>query len=595
VPKLVLKREQIENEAFAEALFNAVEHSGKASYQAVLGKLIARHPDLKTNIDYLSELVKKVVGNTNSLAIDEQRIKLDQYRGYLSSKEPFKKADKKGLPEIPNRPPIVVTRFAPNPDGPLHLGNLRAAVLSYEYAKMYSGKFILRFEDTDPKTKPPLPRAYEWIKQDLSWLGLQWDELYIQSDRLEIYYKHAKKLIELGQAYTCECSQDDFKKYKEKGVNCPHRDQATSLKTFEEMISGKRMEGTVVLRLKSNMTHPNPALRDPALMRIIDTVRNPHPRIGSKYTVFPLYNFSAAVDDALMGVTLILRGKEHSANSLVQLDIQQKLGFNTPVSIQYGRLNLEGYILSKSKIRNALSLKEFSGEWFKENDGWDDPRLGTVMALRRRGFDPKALVELMIEVGPKPTEASISWDNLAVLNRRLVEPVAERYFAVFDPVPLTVSGVSNEKISEANIPVHPSKPELGLRKVSVPVVNNTVMLSISRSDYNSLSQGSLFRLMDLFNVKIVLKEKDRLEASYISKSIDGVKGSKPQIIQWVHNSESVPITMFKPKEMELYILKGLAERSLIRKSSGSVVQLVRVGYVRLDSVGESITAIFTHD
>jgi glutamyl-tRNA synthetase len=593
--KLASGLEELENEAFAEALFNAVEHDGKASYQAVLGKLIARHPGLKTNINYLSELVGRAVENTNSLSIKEQQIKLDLYRVYLPIKEARRKVDKKSLPEIPNRPPVVVTRFAPNPDGPLHLGNLRAAVLSYEYAKMYSGKFILRFEDTDPKTKPPLLRAYDWIKEDLSWLGLRWDEVYIQSDRLEIYYEYARKLIELGKAYACECTQDAFKAYKEKRTGCPHRAGGHSSEIFDEMVSGKRKEGTAVLRLKSDMSHPNPALRDPALMRIIDTIRNPHPRVGSKYTVFPLYNFSAAIDDALMGVTLILRGKEHSANSLVQLDIQRKLGFSVPVSIQYGRLNLEGYILSKSRIRNALSSKDFSGEWFKENDGWDDPRLGTVMALRRRGFSPKALVELMIEVGPKPTEASISWDNLAVLNRRLVEPVAERYFAVFDPVTLMISGIADKGLSEATIPVHPSRPELGVRKLDVPVLGDKVTLSVSRLDYDSLIEGSLFRLMDLFNAQVVSKNKDSLEAVYVSKSINEIKSEKLQIIQWVHRTVAVPIRMFKPKVMELCSLWGLAEKALAQKNSGSVVQLVRVGYVRLDSGGEPITVIFTHD
>lgn len=582
----------LDYEIYAETLFNAIEHNGKASTQAVLGKILAKHQELRSKVKEILKIVEQFTIKVNSLSYEEQKIELEKYKSYLSIKQ--KPQEEKDLPDIPNRPERVVTRFAPNPDGPLHIGNLRAAVLSYKYAKKYGGKFILRFEDTDPKIKPPLLKAYDWIQEDLKWLGLEWDELYIQSDRLELYYEYARRLIANDDAYVCECTQEVFKNYKNSGLACPHRDRKDSLVLFEKMIAGNIEEGKAVLRLKTSMHESNPALRDPPLMRVIDTRKNPHPRIGSKYYVFPLYNFSAALDDSLMGVTLIFRGKEHLTNSLIQTEIQKKLGLSTPFSIQYGRLKLEGYILSKSKIRSTILSGQLI-DFPSFCDGWDDPRLATLMALRRRGFQPKALIDLIIDVGFKPSEATISWDNLATLNRRVVEPKANRLFLTLDPVKLVVRNVPKELSEIVELPLHPSYPAMGFRKIKLKIIENTIDVYISGSDALSLKPGDKLRLMELFNIKIFGKDHEKLIADYESKSIEELGGQRVPIFQWVPANDSVRATLFIANGMNLYVKKGFIESSVRLIEKGSVVQLVRIGYARLDELSEEANLIFTHD
>jgi len=204
----------------------------------------------------------------------------------------------------------VVLRFAPNPSGPLHIGHARAAILNQEYVNRYGGKLILRVEDTDPRRVDP--DAYQMIPEDLKWLGVQWQEEYIQSDRIEIYHEYARKLIELGEAYMCTCPGEEFKKLKDASQPCSCRDMSVedNLERWEGM--PEMAEGTAVLRVKTDLEHKNPAIRDWVAMRIVDAE---HPRIGTKFRVYPMMNFAVAVDDHLLGVTHVLRGKDHLANS----------------------------------------------------------------------------------------------------------------------------------------------------------------------------------------------------------------------------------------------------------------------------------------
>jgi glutamyl-tRNA synthetase len=581
--------ETVDELIFYEALKNAAEHGGKASPQAVMGKVIARNPLLKGDVRALMPRIFATVARVNGMSSGEQEKELARLSSL--SEEPRPTAgDERGLPDLPERPEVVVTRFAPNPDGPLHVGNLRAAVLSHAYARKFGGKFILRFEDTDPKVKPPILKAYEWIKRDLDWLGIRFDEVYYQSDRLEIYYEYARKLLNRSAAYVCECGQDEFKRYRAEGVSCPHRARKDSQSAFERMVSGHFEEGGAVLRLVSSMTDPNPSLRDPPLLRIIDTEKHPHPRLGSKYILFPLYNFSAAVDDALMGVTLIFRGKEHLANSHVQAMIQTRLGFSPPFSIQYGRLKLEGYILSKSKIRSTLGSTSFTSPWPTLDDGWDDPRLATVMALKRRGFDPRALISLILEVGFKPSEATISWDNLAVLNRRLVEPKARRFFWVFDPIAIDVEGIPFES-KTVLLPVHPSNAGLGSRILEVKAHKGKAEFLVQRKDVVSATSGSIMRFMGLFNIELSF-EGDRVSARFVSEE----PVAKAPIIHWLQPQLAIPSTLYFAKGMDLAVMKGVAEANILDSKVGDVVQLVRLGYARIDFLAkDEVRLVFAHD
>jgi glutamyl-tRNA synthetase len=590
--------EDIKSEILAYTLKNAVEHQGKPLPQVVLGKIIANHPDLRSNVAELKDLIEETARYVANLPLEIQRKELLKFSAIVSGPKPREEPKQKLVPELPNRPPNVVTRFAPNPDGPIHIGNLRAAVLSYTYARIYNGKFILRLEDTDPKIKPPMLRAYDWIKEDLKWLGLNWDEFYIQSDRLDLYYEYAFKLTEKGDAYVCECPPDLFKSFKAMGKSCPHRSRSDSVSLLQKMISGGLEEGKAVLRLKTSMENPNPALRDPPLLRIINTNVTPHPRLGSKYKVFPLYNFSAAIDDSLMGVTLVLRGKEHMTNGLIQSEIQERLGLASPLTVEFGRLNLEGYILSKSKIKSSLRSNEFQSDWPSMNDGWDDPRLGTIMSLRRRGIQPQALVQLMLEIGAKPIEATISWDNLAAYNRRIIEPEAKRFFAVIRPKTLRVRGVPSDSVIKAKIKIHPSRPELGEREIIVPVADGSIQVLISSSDAEGLPKE--VRLMDLFNVVIEHSTEDGVEARFKSRDIQEAKLNKYPIIQWVPNSSFVGLEIYKADGLKLEKLIGAIERSVLTEPLGSIIQLIRIGYARIDGINSIanktlIRMVYTHD
>ncbi|BAA30798.1 glutamate--tRNA ligase [Pyrococcus horikoshii] len=567
----------VEKIALKHALINAIEHGGKANLKAVIGKVLGENPELRPRAKEIIPIINKVVEEVNSLARDEQLEKLkDIYPEYFEKKE--EKKEKKGLPLLPKAEKgKVVTRFAPNPDGAFHLGNARAAILSYEYAKMYGGKFILRFDDTDPKVKRPEPIFYKMIIEDLEWLGIKPDEIVYASDRLEIYYKYAEELIKMGKAYVCTCPPEKFRELRDKGIPCPHRDEPVEvqLERWKKMLNGEYKEGEAVVRIKTDLNHPNPAVRDWPALRIID---NPnHPRTGNKYRVWPLYNFASAIDDHELGVTHIFRGQEHAENETRQRYIYEYFGWEYPVTIHHGRLSIEGVVLSKSKTRKGIEEGKYLG--------WDDPRLGTIRALRRRGILPEAIKELIIEVGLKKSDATISWENLAAINRKLVDPIANRYFFVADPIPMEVEGAP-EFIAE--IPLHPDHPERGVRRLKFTPERPVY---VSKDDLNLLKPGNFVRLKDLFNVEI-LEVGDKIRARFYSFEYEIAKKNRWKMVHWV--TEGRPCEVIIPEGDELVVRKGLLEKDA-KVQVNEIVQFERFGFVRIDRIeGDKVIAIYAH-
>ncbi|HDD70230.1 MAG TPA: glutamate--tRNA ligase, partial [Candidatus Bathyarchaeota archaeon] len=267
------------------ALLNAIKHDGKAQLGPVIGKVIGEKPELKTKAKELSALVGQIISEVNSLPLNQQKSIIEEKWPEALMKE--KVEEEKRLPPLPNveKYPQVVTRFSPNPDCVLHLGSARAIILCYEYARMYKGKFILRFEDTDPKLKRPIPEFYNRIREDLAWLGCKPDEEYIQSDRISIYYEHAERLLKDGNAYVCTCQSELFKKriLASQPCNCRDLSSEEHMQRWRRMLNGGYKEGEAVLRVKTDLNHPNPAVRDWPALRIIDSEKYPHPRVGSKY------------------------------------------------------------------------------------------------------------------------------------------------------------------------------------------------------------------------------------------------------------------------------------------------------------------------
>ena len=562
------------------ALINAIQHGGKANPKAVIGKVLGSYPELRPKAREIVPLVNKIVEEVNSMSIEEQKTKLREIYPEFFEKKEEKHREKKGLPPLPKAEKgKVVTRFAPNPDGAFHLGNARAAILSHEYARMYDGKFILRFDDTDPKVKRPEPIFYEWIIEDLKWLGFKIDEIHYASDRLEIYYKYAKELIKMGKAYVCTCKPEEFRKLRDEGKACPHRDlpPEVQLEEWRKMLDGTYKEGEAVVRIKTDLNHPNPAVRDWPALRIID---NPdHPRTGDKYRVWPLYNFASAIDDHDLGVTHIFRGQEHAENETRQRYIYDYFGWEYPVTVHHGRLSIEGVILSKSKTRKGIQEGRYLG--------WDDPRLGTIRALKRRGILPEAIKELIVSVGLKRSDTTISWDNLAAINRKLIDPVANRYFFVADPIPMYIKGFEEE--FTAKVPLHPDHPERGYRELKFMPEKP---IYVSKDDLELLKKSKYIRLKDLFNVKLLEVSEEKIVAEFDSIEYEKAREHRWHMIHWIPEGKECEVII--PEGDELIVKKGLLEKDADVKVN-DIVQFERFGFVRIDAIENGVVrAIFAH-
>jgi len=570
------------------ALLNAISHEGKAQTKPVLGKLLSEKPDLRGVARELVSLVDEIVREVNSMPLEEQIETVKKFWPEVLKKEREKKkekAEEKTLPPLPNveKYSRVVTRFAPNPDCVLHLGSARAIILSYEYAKKYNGLFIVRFEDTDPRLKKSSLEFMDLIRKDLEWLGCPPDKEYIQSDRIEIYYEYAEKLLKEGYAYICTCPPDEFRNRIRASEPCPCRNLTPeeNLRRWESMLSGTYAEGEAVMRIKTDLEHPNPAIRDWPAFRIIDTRKYPHPRVGSKYRVWPLYNFACGIDDHLMGVTHIIRGKEHLTNQERQKYLYRYLGWEYPEAIHYGRLKIEGALLSKSKIVRGVREGLYTG--------WDDPRLATFLALRRRGIRPEAIRRLIIDIGPRSADITISWDNLYAYNRKIIDPIANRYFFLWNPVKLTVKNVKREFM--VYIPLHPDHPERGNRSFHIKPLNNMVHLLISGDDAKQLKPKVIIRLMELFNIKIEKVNKDHILAVFHSESYAEAKKVSAQLIHWLPENEGLPCDVIMPNNS---VITGLVEKSLKKVSPDEIVQFERFGFVRVESINEKIVTLFAH-
>jgi glutamyl-tRNA synthetase len=287
-------------------------------------------------------------------------------------------------------------RIAPSPSGAMHVGHALTSSISYDYVKKYGGKFYVRIEDTNPENiyEP----AYDLLKKDSDWLFEKKAKIAIQSNRMEIYYKYAKKLISIGKAYVCTCSGDEFRKNVKLQQDCQCRDfnVKENLERWERMLYKKGFgEGEAVLRFKSDMTHKNPAMRDFPLARINLTK---HPLQGKKYRVWPLMNLSVTVDDIEMKMTHIIRAKEHRDNAERQKMIFEVLGKKYPWNAYLGRWHIKGLRLSASGITKGIKEGKYSG--------WDDSKLPTVQALKDK-YKPQAFWKMAENRGLSEVDKTI--------------------------------------------------------------------------------------------------------------------------------------------------------------------------------------------
>ncbi|MBI5060745.1 MAG: glutamate--tRNA ligase [Candidatus Aenigmarchaeota archaeon] len=546
---------QLNDKIRKHALANAVEHDGTAAVGSVLGRLLATEPELRSHVKELQPMIAETVEEINFMSSENQKKALLEMGG-LEKKQ---YAEKKGLPELVRLDgKKIVVRFAPNPDGALHLGNARPAVLSDEYAKKYNGIFILRFDDTDPKVKVPEKKFYKWIKEDLKWLGVKWKKEVVASKRLKIYYKHAQELVKKGGAYICTCS-GDWKQKRNQGIACKCRSLGVkdNLKGWKKMLSGYK-EGQAVLRVKTDLSAENPAVRDWPAFRIVNKPK--HPLVKKK--LWPLFNFASAIDDHLLGVTHILRGQEHATNEAKQRYLYDFFGWTYPKVMILGRFLMPDMVLSKSLIRKGIEEKKFTG--------WDDPAPGTLRSLRRRGFQPQALRNLIVDVGVKSSDMTVASENLAAYNKKIVDKIADRYFFVPNPRKIVVQ---NPLLKRTKLKIHPEKKR-GTRSFIV-----SSGFYIDEDDFVKL-HGQEIRLIGLYN--IILGD--------ISKATDKeIKQNKK--IQWVPEKSKIKVEVLMPGR----IATGYGEKNLSKAKKNQVIQFERCGFVRIEKKTKSkITAVFGH-
>ena len=399
----------------------------------------------------------------------------------------------------------IQTRFPPEPNGYLHIGHAKSICLNFGLAKEYQGLCNLRFDDTNPVKEDV--EYVDSIKQDVEWLGFHWNgEIRYASDYFDALYGYAIELIEKGLAYVDELSPEEMREYRgtltEPGKNSPYRDRSVeeNLALFEKMKNGEFEEGKASLRAKIDMASPFMVMRDPVLYRIKFAS---HHQTGDKWCIYPMYDFTHCISDAIERITHSLCTLEFQDNRRLYDWVLENISIERPLPHQYefSRLNLESTLTSKRKL-----LKLVNDEIV---DGWNDPRMPTISGLRRRGYTPASLREFCRRIGVTKQDNVVEYSALEACIREDLNENAPRAMAVIDPVKVVIENFEGEEI--LNAPNHPNRPELGERQLPF-----TKELYIDRADfreeankqYKRLVLGKEVRLRNAYVIKAERVEKD---------------------------------------------------------------------------------------
>ncbi|MBI4450623.1 glutamate--tRNA ligase [Candidatus Woesearchaeota archaeon] len=537
------------------ALHNAVKYGGKANPGAVIGKILAEEPSLKEQMKDVGKHVAAIIKDVNSLKSEQKLAELKSIAPELL--EVQKKEQTHELPELPNAEQgKVVTAFPPEPSGYPHHGHAKAALINYLYARKYDGKFIVRFEDTNPDlAKEEYVNA---IKKGLQWLGTEWDELIFISDTMDLLYKHGEDMLLKGQFYACTCPVDIMRNNRATGTACSCRSRSPSknLAYWEKMKAGNFDKGQAVIRWKGDLQNNNTVMRDPTMFRII---KARHWRHGDKYCVWPSYDFAAAVSDGAEGVTHRVRSKEFELRAELQRTLQQWLGYKPTIIVEQARANLQGVEASKRKIRQLISEGKLRG--------WDDPRLSTLMALHRRGITPEGLKNFLLTLGVTKHDSTASWDSLYAENRKIIESIANRYFFVAEPVKIAVEGAPEQTVE---LDLHPDHHERGARRFKTGTD-----FYIPKADAAELKQRNLYRLMECLNFTKTAKGY-----AFHSLKVEEYKENGKRIMHWLPADEpNVAVDVLMPDGTTV---SGLAEKAVRDLPVEAIIQFERFGFVRLD-------------
>ena len=434
----------------------------------------------------------------------------------------------------------VHTRFPPEPNGYLHIGHAKSILLNYGLAEEYHGKFNMRFDDTNP-TKEKV-EFVDSIKKDIQWLGADWeDRLFFASDYFDQMYEYAVKLIKKGKAFVCDLSAEEIREYrgtlKEPGKNSPYRDRSVeeNLELFENMKNGKYADGTKVLRAKIDMASPNINMRDPVIYRVAHMT---HHNTGDKWCIYPMYDFAHPIEDAIEGITHSICTLEFEDHRPLYDWVVRECEFpHPPKQIEFAKLYLTNVVTGKRYIKKLVEEGIV--------DGWDDPRLVSIAALRRRGFTPESIKKFVELCGISKSQSSVDYAMLEYCIREDLKLSRSRMMAVLDPIKLVIDNYPAGQVEELTVINNLENEELGTR--TVPFCRE---LYIDREDfmeeppkkYFRLFPGNEVRLMQAYFVTCTGFEKDEngkvtvVHCTYDpeTKSGSGFTGRKVKgTIHWV--------------------------------------------------------------
>lgn len=504
----------------------------------------------------------------------------------------------------------VITRFPPEPNGYLHIGHAKSILLNYGLAKEYGGQFNLRFDDTNPTKEKT--EFVESIKADVEWLGADFgDRCYFASNYFEKMYEAAIKLIKKGKAFVCDLSADEIREYRgtltEPGKNSPYRERSIeeNLDLFERMKNGEFPDGSKVLRAKIDMSSPNMNMRDPVIYRI---ARMTHHNTGDDWCIYPMYDFAHPIEDAVEGITHSICTLEFEDHRPLYDWVVRELEYeNPPKQIEFAKLYLTNVVTGKRYIKKLVDNGIV--------DGWDDPRLVTISALRRRGYTPESIKLFMELSGVTKSNASSDYAMLEYCIRETLKLEKKRVMAVLDPVKLVITNYPEGETEWLDAPNNLENEALGSRKLAF-----TRELYIEREDfmidppkkYFRLFPGNEVRLMNAYYVTCTGYDVDEdgkvteIRCTYDpeTKSGNGFEGRKVKgTIHWVSASHAVPceVRLYEnivDEEKGVYnddgelnlnpnsltvIKDALVEESLKGTTEVEQYQFVRNGYFCLDS------------
>ncbi|MDS0283142.1 glutamate--tRNA ligase [Haloarcula onubensis] len=570
-------RQRIEEAAETNALLNAVKHDSEAQVGAIMGPLMGENPEFREYGDEIPGVIAPVVERVNGMSSSERRERIAELAPErLDEIESEDEGEDHPLPDLPDAEAGAVRmRVAPNPNGPWHIGHARMAAVIGTYKDRYDGEFVCRFDDTDPETKRPDLDAYDAILDAIDYLGFEPDDVVNASDRVPIYYDHARELIDLGGAYTCSCPQGEFSDLKNSGEACPHRekDTETVAEEFEAMVDGEYDSGEMVLRVRTDITHKNPALRDFVAFRMIDT---PHPReAAADYRCWPMLDFQSGVDDHLLGITHIIRGIDLQDSAKRQGFVYDYFGWEYPEVVHWGHVQVDEYDVSMST--STIGERIAAGDL----DGWDDPRAPTVASLRRRGIRGEAIVDAMVDLGTSTSDVDLAMSSVYANNRELIDDESDRAFFVRDDE--AHGGLVERQVvggpDAGHPPLHPDFEARGRR--DIPVEAGVV---VEGDDLPAHGERVWLK-----GYGCVRHTRDAFE--YVGDDIAAVREEGVDVIHWA--PADGPDLRLRTMDGDVV---GVAEPGYLDYEPDDVLQFERVGFARVDRVdpdGESV-AYYAH-